>query len=111
MDHELKPDEIAIVIRPVGYEDDWDGEVDIKLAMAKSSPIPAEVQAHIINLATMMSTFLDVANDNPELYDMVAERRNYLMDLDLEEQEEKLDVTREGNVYTLKKWSKTKGNA
>ncbi len=111
MDHEFKPHDIAIVISPVDYEDDWQGDVNISLAIAQDSPVPAEVQAHIINLATMMSTFLDVASDNPALYDMVADRRNALMELDQDDQEEGLDVAQEGNVFTWNKWSKTEGNA
>ena len=55
-----------------------------------------------------MSAFLDVAADNPEIHDIVEEHRNYLMKL---EEEEKPVVTRDGNVYTLDIWTKTKGNA
>ena len=111
MSHELKVDEVAIVIRPMNYEDDWDGDVAINLAIAKDSPVPTEVQAHLLNLATMMSAFLDVANDHPDLYELVEERRNFLMDLVDEEEDEELDVVQEGNVYTLSKWTKTEGSA
>jgi hypothetical protein len=111
MSHELKADEIAIVIRPMNYEDDWDGDVAINLAIAKDTPVPPEIQAHILNLATMMSTFLDVANDYPDLYELVEERRNFLMDIVDEQEDEELDVVQEGNVYTLNKWTKTEGSA
>lgn len=112
MSHSLKAEEIAIVIRPENYEDgDWDGDVAIKLAIAKESPVPADIQAHVMNLATMMSTFLDVANERPDLFELVEERRNYLMGIIEEEMEEELDVIQEGNVYTLNKWSKTEGSA
>jgi len=111
MSHELKEDEVAIVIRPMNYEDDWDGDVAINLAIAKDTPVPPEIQAHILNLATMMSTFLDVANDYPDLYELVEERRNFLMDIVDQEEDEELDVVQEGNVYTLNKWTKTKGSA
>lgn len=112
MSHSLKAEEIAIVIRPENYEDgDWDGDVAINLAIAKESPVPADIQAHVMNLATMMSTFLDVANERPDLYELVEERRNYLMGIIEEEMEEELDVIQEGNVYTLNKWSKTEGSA
>ena len=111
MSHELEVDEVAIVIRPLNYEDEWDGDVAINLAVAKNSPVPPEVQAHLLNLATMMSAFLDVANDHPYLYELVEERRNFLMDIIDEEEEEELDVVQDGNVYTLNKWSKTEGSA
>ena len=65
--------------------------------------------AHIMNVATMMSAFLDVASEHPDVYDLVEEHRNYLMGID--DDEEELEVTREGNVYTLNTWTKTKGNA
>jgi len=114
MSHSLKAEEIAIVIRPENYEDDdWDGDVSINLAIAKDSPVPADVQAHVMNLATMMSTFLDVANERPDLFELVEERRNYLMGIVEEEMEaaQELDVVQDGNVYTLNKWSKTEGSA
>ena len=66
--------------------------------------------AHIMNIATMMSAFLDVASEHPDIYDLVEEHRNHLMGVD-EEEEEALEVTREGNVYTLNAWTKTEGNA
>jgi hypothetical protein len=62
-----------------------------------------------MNVATMMSAFLDVASEHPDVYDLVEEHRNYLMGID--DDEEELEVTREGNVYTLNTWTKTKGNA
>ena len=65
--------------------------------------------AHIMNVATLMSAFLDVAAEHPDVYDLVEEHRNYLMGID--DDEEELEVTREGNVYTLNTWTKTKGNA
>ena len=65
---------------------------------------------HILNMATMMSTFLDVAKDNPDIYEIVEERRNYLMGIE-EDEEEGLDVLQDGNVYTLNKWTKTEGSA
>ena len=111
MSHELEVDEVAIVIRPLNYEGEWDGDVAINLAVAKNSPVPPEVQAHLLNLATMMSTFLDVADDHPDLHELVEESRNFLMDIIDEEEEEELDVVQDGNVYTLNKWSKTEGSA
>ena len=112
MNHELKSHEIAIVISPKGYEDgEWEGDVAVNLAMSANSPLPDEIQAHIINLATLMSSFLDVANDYPDVYELVEERRNFLMGLAEDDDEEEIDVVQEGNVYTLSKWTKTEGSA
>ena len=110
MTQELKPEDIAIVLRPTNYEEDWDGDVGISLVMSEDTPVPLEVRMHILNMATMMSTFLDVAKDNPDIYEIVEERRNYLMGIE-EDEEEGLDVLQDGNVYTLNKWTKTEGSA
>ena len=110
MGHTLRDDELAIVIRPNNYEEDWNGDCSIELVSSADSPVPNVVMAHIMNVATMMSAFLDVAAEYPDVYELVEEHRNYLMGID-EEEEEKLEVTREGNVYTLNTWTKTKGNA
>jgi hypothetical protein len=32
--------------------------------------------AHIMNVATLMSAFLDVASEHPDVYDLVEEHRN-----------------------------------
>lgn len=109
MGHTLRDDELAIVIRPQNYEEDWNGDCSIELVSSKDNPVPNVVMAHIMNVATMMSAFLDVASEHPDVYDLVEEHRNYLMGLD--DEEEELEVTREGNVYTLNTWTKTKGNA
>ncbi len=110
MTHDIGDDELAIVIRPKNFDDDWKGEVDIELVASTESVLPPKIQAQMLNIATMMSAFLDVATEHPEVYDLVEEHRNYLMELELEE-EKSLDVIRDGNVYTLDRWTKTKGNA
>ena len=108
--HQLDDDDIAIVINPGNYEEGhWDGQVSINLAVSKDSSVPDNIQAHIFNMASMMSAFLDVALEHPDIYDLVAERRDYL--LGIEGDEEKLDVKKDGNVYTLSRWTKTEGSA
>jgi len=116
MGYELQDDEVAIIIRPRDYEEDWGGDVAINLVSSKDSPVPIVVMAQVINIATMMSAFIDIASDNPDLYDLVEEHRNYLLGFDPQEEKEddsgeELEVIRTGNVYTLSKWSKTEGNA
>jgi hypothetical protein len=108
MGHDLRDDEIAIVISPFNYEvpSEWQG--DINLVISPDNEIPEDIMTRVVGIATLMSAFLDVAADNPEIHDIVEEHRNYLMKL---EEEEKPVVTRDGNVYTLDIWTKTKGNA
>jgi len=105
---ELKPEDIAIVLRPIGYEDAWDGEVGVSVIIPDDTPVPFEVSMHILNMATMMTAFLEVARENPDVYAEVEDHRNYTLSL---YSEEGLDVVQDGNVHTLNKWTKTEGSA
>lgn len=110
MSKEIQDDEIAIVIRPRNYDENWKGEVDIELVASENLSMPPKIQAQMLNVATMMSAFLDIAAEYPDVYDLVEEHRNYLMEIELEDQKP-LEVIKDGNVYTLNRWTKTKGNA
>ena len=72
--------------------------------------MPEPIINGIVDVATMMSAFLDIANEHPDIYELVRDHRNYLMTLEDEEDDNSV-VIKEGNVYTLNKWSKTKGSA
>tara|TARA_R100001440_G_scaffold32795_2_gene51601 strand:+ start:1002 stop:1337 length:336 start_codon:yes stop_codon:yes gene_type:complete len=111
MGHDLDNDEIAIVISPVDYKDDgsWEGETNVSIAISPEHNLPDPIINGIVDVATMMSAFLDIANEHPDIYQLVKEHRDYLVAMDAED--EKPVVTREGNVYTLNKWTKTKGSA
>ena len=39
MKQELKPEDIAIVLRPIGYEDAWDGEVGVSVIIPDDTPL------------------------------------------------------------------------
>ena len=110
MGHDLRDDEIAIVISPINYEvpSEWQGDINVGLVISPDKEIPEDILTRVIGIATLMSAFFDVAADNLEIHDIVEEHRNYLMKL---EEEEKPVVIRDGNVYTLDIWTKTKGNA
>lgn len=112
MGHSLDNDEIAIVISPVDYTDDgnWDGDTNVSIAISPEHNLPEPIINGIVDVATMMSAFLDIANEHPDIYELVRDHRNYLMTLE-EDDEDKPVVTKDGNVYTLNKWSKTKGSA
>ena len=114
MGHEIGDDEIAIVISPIDYDNPkkWRGDSNVSIAISPDHDLPDSVVNGIVEIATMMSAFLDLANEEPELYDMVKEHRDYLIAMDAEEMEdEKPIVIKKGNVYTLNRWTKTKGNA
>lgn len=112
MGHDLDDDEIAIVISPVNYDnpDKWLGETNVSIAISPEHNLPEPIINGIVDIATMMSAFLDIANEHPDIYEMVRDHRNYLISLEQEE-EEKPVVIKEGNVYRLNRWTKTKGNA
>lgn len=115
MPMEISDDEFAIVIKPLNFSGDgtdWSGDVSTGLAMSNESKIPPVVAAHLVDIATLMSAFLDVINDYPDIYEIVADRRDELMGfLDDEEERNRPAVSKDGNVYTLDIWTKTKGNA
>ena len=114
MGHEIGDDEIAIVISPIDYDNPkkWRGDSNVSIAISPDHDLPDPVVNGIVEIATMMSAFLDLANEEPDLYDMVKEHRDYLIAMDTAEMEdEKPIVIKKGNVYTLNKWTKTKGNA
>ena len=112
MGHSLDNDEIAIVISPVDYTDDgnWDGDTNVSIAISPEHNLPEPIINGIVDVATMMSAFLDIANEHPDIYQLVKEHRDYLVTLE-EEEDDNSVVIKEGNVYTLNKWSKTKGSA
>jgi|TARA_R100001463_G_scaffold62756_1_gene115707 hypothetical protein len=111
MGHDLDDDEIAIVISPKDYKDPnkWEGETNVSIAISPEHNLPDPIINGIVDVATMMSAFLDLAHEQPYLYAQVKEHRDYLMAMD--EEDENPVVTKEGNVYTLNKWTKTKGSA
>ena len=111
MGHDLDDDEIAIVISPKNYKDvnNWEGETNVSIAISPEHNLPEPIINGIVDVATMMSAFLDLAHEQPYLYAQVKEHRDYLIAMD--EENEKPVVTKEGNVYRLNKWTKTKGNA
>jgi len=110
MGHDLRDDDVAGVTCRFTNEvsSEWHIDISISLVISPDNEIPEDIMTRVIGIATLMSAFLDVAADNPEIHDIVEEHRNYLMKL---EEEEKPVVIRDGNVYTLDIWTKTKGNA
>ena len=110
MSYVLESDELAIIIKPKDYDnpDGWAGDVVISLMLGADPTIPVEVQAHIMNIATIMTASLDLAREYPDLYDEIEEHRNYLMGIDSEGHivKEKVEVEQEGNIYTVSRWTK-----
>lgn len=114
MSYTLKKDEVAIIMRPLDYDMDgnWNGDAHTSMIIPEKDVVPEFILAHLIHIATMMSAFLDLAAEDEELMDAVEDRRNELMGYAEEEIEYEEELySQEGNVYTLNKYTKTKGNA
>ena len=120
MPYELEDDEFAIIIQPINWEEedgsDWQGDVTTAIGMSDTSVLPDFIARHVVDIATMMSTFLDVAADHPEIFALVQQRRDKLLEIYESEEDTPDSVKRpsvevDGNVYKLDAWTKTKGNA
>ena len=110
----IAPGEVALIIQAVDWDaaDGWDGEIKTNMVMNSDGDVPLEVMGHMVEVLTMMTAFLSVSDDHPEIYDIVEMRRNELLGLDIVGgvQDNKESVTKVGNVYTIDKWTKTKGD-
>jgi len=110
----IAPGEVALIIQAVDWDaaDGWDGEIKTNMVMNSDGDVPLDVMSHMVEVLTMMTAFLSVSDDYPEVYDLVEMRRNELMGLDIVGgvQDNKESVTKVDNVYTINKWTKTKGD-
>tara|TARA_R110000782_G_scaffold192695_2_gene282323 strand:- start:24 stop:398 length:375 start_codon:yes stop_codon:yes gene_type:complete len=110
----IAPGEVALIIQAVDWDaaDGWDGEIKTNMVMNSDGDVPLEVMGHMVEVLTMMTAFLSVSDDHPEIYDIVEMRRNELLGLDIVGgvQDNKESITKVGNVYTIDKWTKTKGD-
>ena len=110
----IAPGEVALIIQAVDWEieEGWEGEIKTNMVMNSDGDVPLEVMGHMVEVLTMMTAFLSVSDDHPEIYDIVEMRRNELLGLDIVGgvQDNKESVTKVDNVYTINKWTKTKGD-
>jgi len=110
----IAPGEVALIIQAVDWESEegWDGGVKTNMVMNADGDVPLDVMSYMVDILTMMTAFLSVSDDHPEVYDLVEMRRNELMGLDIVDglDDNKESVTKVGNVYTIDRWTKTKGD-
>jgi hypothetical protein len=110
----IAPGEVALIIQAVDWESEegWDGGVKTNMVMNADGDVPLDVMSHMVDILTLMTAFLSVSDDYPEVYDLVEMRRNELMGLDIVDglEDNKESVTKVGNVYTIDRWTKTKGD-
>ena len=107
-------DEVALVLKPCSFDGkgNWTGELITGLVVGELNLLNPEDTSYLVHLATMMGAFLELAQYDQDLYNLVEERRNELVgyeeeDLPLYEEVEGTD----GKVLKLTRFTKTQGNA
>ena len=114
MPYVVKDDEVAMILRPASFDEngEWTGELETGLACGAMNKTDVETMSYLVHLATLMGTFLSMAQDDEGLYEAVADRRDYLVSLERQDKPlyEKVEGT-DGKVLRLTRWTKTEGNA
>tara|TARA_R110000824_G_scaffold101591_1_gene241287 strand:+ start:1110 stop:1454 length:345 start_codon:yes stop_codon:yes gene_type:complete len=114
MSYTLKDDEVAILLRPVEFDEygEWSGELSTALSVGPTKRSNEETIAYLVHLATLMGTFLEMAQTDEDLYDLVEEKRNELIGVDNDRTKEYEEVEgTNGKVVRLTRFTKTQGNA
>ena len=85
MRYELEDDEVALVIKPL-YEanGEWEGDVATGVAMNETISLDINIQRGLVNIITLMTSFLSYSDDKEELVDEVLKWRDKLFE-DLDE--------------------------
>ena len=117
MAYEIKPGDVAIVLSPVIEDGEWNG--NIKTGMVFGSAGSEDGMRAALDEALTMSAaqkFLDLYPDAWEDFvDLRADIMQAMFPDEFHEAEVELEelqeVSVEGNVYTLGRWTKTEGSA
>jgi hypothetical protein len=115
MTYSVKVDEIAFLLKPVGFDkhNNWTGEVATAIAMHEENTIKKEEMSHLVDLVTMLGAFIDVMQYDDYVFETVEHRRNEMIDLEMKNRPpiyEEVEGT-EGKVIRLTAFTKTEGNA
>jgi len=107
-------DEVALVLKPCSFDGkgNWTGELNTGLVVGEISLLTPEDTSYLVHLATMMGAFLELAQYDQDLYNLVEERRNELVGYEEEDLPlyEKVEGT-DGKVLKLTRYTKTQGSA
>lgn len=123
MSYEVKDDEVAVIIKPVMDEDgNWTLELATGLAFGAviNAPMPAAHAA--FDAALSMAASLTFLSEYPDFEEeLIAYKQEMLKDIfpkqyaaaekEISEEEKREFYSKNGNVYTLNAFTKTKGNA
>ena len=93
-------------------ENGWTGDLSTGLLVGEPKLMGIEELAYLVHLATLMGAFLQMAQDDEDLYREVEDYRNDVMGLDndVKEMYEEVEGT-DGKVVKLTRFTKTLGNA
>jgi len=120
MGYTLADDEVALILRPINFDEDgvWSGLISTGLAMGPESNIDKAILSDLIKCATFLSAFLDIAHDYPNIMEIVERRRDEVIKMFEQDAEEaanglpEVEVqTSGGQVIKFGPTSKTKGSA
>ena len=120
MGYTLADDEVALILRPINFDEDgvWSGLISTGLAMGPESNIDKAILSDLVKCATFLSAFLDIAHDYPNIMEVVEQRRDEVIKMFEQDAEEaanglpEVEVqTSGGQVIKFGPTSKTKGNA
>ena len=107
-------DEVALVLKPCSFDGkgNWTGELNTGLVVGELNLLSPEDTSYLVHLATMMGAFLELAQYDQDLYNLVEERRNELVGYEEEDLPlyEKVEGT-DGKVLKLTRYTKTQGSA
>ena len=107
-------DEVALVLKPCSFDGkgNWTGELNTGLVVGELNLINPDDTSYLVHLATMMGAFLELAQYDQDLYNLVEERRNELVGYEEEDLPlyEKVEGT-DGKVLKLTRFTKTQGSA
>ena len=117
MAYEIKPGDVAIVLSPVIEEGEWNGS--IKTGMVFGSAGSEEGMQAALDEALTMSAAQQFLELYPDAWEDFSDLRAEIMQSMFPDQfheaevelEELQEVSVEGNVYTLGRWTKTEGSA
>lgn len=120
MGYTLADDEVALILRPINFDEDgvWSGLISTGLAMGPESNIDKAILSDLVKCATFLSAFLDIAHDYPNIMEVVEQRRDEVIKMFEQDAEEEANglpeveiQTSGGQVIKFGPTTKTKGSA
>lgn len=116
--YDLQSDDFVIILRPSKDENDnWDGTIDLRLANCRDdfSTLTDDEVKEMKQQTALVAASLPAMHQDEDLYDhlleIAAEYMSAEPDIEPDTDDGSVQVSRNGNVYTLSFNSKTEGSA